>query len=94
VETIEVDDWEYGIRDETVRTWSPDGRQVVRFMTMPATGIEVEIVVRGQEPLVVWVTDSSFGLPAIVDPLVEARPVDAVPIHRGDLTLIRRRSTI
>ena len=63
-------------------------------MTLPDSGIEVELVVRGQQPLTVWLADSNFGLPPTADVLVAARPDDAVPVHRGDRTLVYRRTSI
>jgi hypothetical protein len=62
--------------------------RVHAFPALPAEGIELEIVLRGEAPVPLLVVDESPGLPAGGDRLLEARPRTAVPSGRGDATYV------
>lgn len=93
LESLLVDGWEFDL-ESTTRAWHPDGRRVVRFPALPPGGIELELVVRGQQPFIVYVLDTTYGLPKAGEDLLEARPEDVVPISRGDLTIMHVRAEI
>lgn len=63
----------------------------VEAWSMPPQGVEVELVVRSQEPLELLVLDESPGLPPSGRPLLDARPASAAPIGGGDQTILFRR---
>jgi len=91
IESLRLDGWDFDLQTEEIRTRYPDGRRVVRFATMPATGIEFEITVTDSEPFIVFVVDYSYGLPPAGDAVTKARPSNVVPIGRGDLTIMHAR---
>lgn len=63
----------------------------VEAWSMPPQGVEVELVVRSQEPLELLVLDESPGLPPSGRPLLDARRASAAPIGGGDQTILFRR---
>jgi hypothetical protein len=67
------------------------GWQVFTCRTLPAEGIEVEMVLGGTGTAEVVVADESPGLPASGARLLEARPPTAVPSHEGDITVVTRK---
>jgi hypothetical protein len=91
IESLRLEGWDFDLQTEEIRARYPDGRRVVRFATMPATGIEFEVTVTGREPFLVFVIDYSYGLPPVGDPVTKARPLNVVPIGRGDLTIVHTR---
>jgi hypothetical protein len=71
-----------------------EGWQAVEHVTLPAAGAQLELRFRGEEPVELWLWDGSPGVGAAGEPLLRARPEWAVPIHRGDRTLVARRLVI
>lgn len=70
----------------------PDsGAYVVRCLTTPADGIDVEIDLVGGEPADAFVSDATWGLPASDARILELRGADAVPSGEGDGTVVVRR---
>jgi len=94
IESLHLAGWEFDLQTEEIRAWYPDGRRVVRFATMPAEGIEFEVVLTGIEPFEVFVVDYSFGLPPAGDSLLEARPSNVVPIGQGGLTIVHAKNEL
>ncbi len=77
----------------------PPARRGVRgtqlaIATLPPAGVEIELELGGTEPVTAWVADASQGLPAAGRPLQEARGPAAVPVHRGDQTVVARELTL
>jgi hypothetical protein len=60
-------------------------------LTTPDEGVEIEMVFRGGEPSEAYVLDRSYTLPPAGRALVDARPADAVPQHRGDVWIVTRK---
>jgi len=58
--------------------------------TVPAGGIELELVVRGTGPIEGYVVDVSAGLPPEGQRLAAARPAEAAPNGQGDVTILAR----
>ncbi len=94
IASLHLAGWEYDLQTEEIRAWYPDRRRVVRFATMPEEGIEFEVALEGREPFTVYAIDSSYGLPPSAAPLIEARPAEVVPIHRGDQTVVHTRAVL
>jgi hypothetical protein len=59
--------------------------------SMPARGVEMSFVLPIGKPVVVTVTDHSYGLPAEGTFLVKARPLTAARSGEGDVTVLSRR---
>jgi hypothetical protein len=78
------------ISAERPKSWYA-GWQVFTCRTLPAEGIEVEVVLEGDGSAEVVLTDESPGLPPSGSRLREARPATAVPSHDGDLTIVSRK---
>ena len=62
--------------------------QPVEHVTLPPRGTEVELVFAGEEPVELFVFDVQPGLGPVGAELVRARPPTAVPIGRGDRSLV------
>jgi Peptidase family M28 len=60
------------------------------FVAVPAAGVALTLVLRGAEPVGVFVADQSPGLPATGQALLSARPPSAVPSDGGDTTVVWR----
>ncbi len=61
----------------------------LRVSGVPAEGVVVELVA-AREPVTVTLVDETSGLPPAAAPIAAARPKDAVPTQRGDVTLVSR----
>ncbi len=59
--------------------------------TLPAGGVEIELVVEGDDPVEGFVIDQSVGLPPGGNRLVSARPSTATASGQGDITMLARR---
>lgn len=64
------------------------------FSALPSQGSEWEIVLGSTQPTEWYVLDRSHGLPPFAQPLVQARPNEAVPFTDGDSTLVSRKVRI
>jgi hypothetical protein len=64
------------------------GFRVHAFAALPAEGLELELVLRGEGPVPLLVVDESPGLPDGGDLLLRARPRTAVPSGQGDATYV------
>jgi hypothetical protein len=67
-----------------------DEWQIVEHVTLPAEGADVELTFVGVEPLTVHVFDVQLGLGGEGAALLGARPDWAVPISRGDRSVVSR----
>ncbi|HET6923503.1 MAG TPA: hypothetical protein VFI16_10195, partial [Anaeromyxobacteraceae bacterium] len=76
--------------DPRLRRWF-GGWQVLRCLTTPPGGVELEVVLAGSAPLEAWVADQAPGLPAAASGVAAARPREAAPVQEGDSTLVTRR---
>jgi hypothetical protein len=77
-----------------VRHWW-GGYRVHACAALPPRGVEVEIAVRGDGPIVVHVVDESPGLPPPDgERLRAARPPAATPSQQGDATYVSARVTL
>jgi hypothetical protein len=63
----------------------------VEHVTLPPDGAQLELSFRGVEPVELWLWDGGPGVSPSGSALLRARPEWAVPIHRGDRTLVGRR---
>jgi len=70
--------------------WRQPGRWGFDYANPPAEGIAVEIRVPASAPVKIVVVDRSSGLPTIPGANFPPRPDDAMPIHSGDQTMVRR----
>jgi hypothetical protein len=75
------------LRERAVRR--AGGWQAYWCRTLPAGGIDVEVVLAETKPIVAYVGDQTSGLPD--DRLQRARPKNAVPSGSGDLTVMTRK---
>lgn len=57
-----------------------------RFFNVPPEGVSLELRLRPQSPLRIWVADSTPGLPSVA-PLI-SRPDDTTPAVGSDVTLV------
>jgi Zn-dependent M28 family amino/carboxypeptidase len=76
-----------------VRRWW-GGYRVHGCAGLPERGVEIEVALRGNEPLSVLVVDESPGLPPEGAPLQAARPADATPSQQGDATYVTARVSL
>jgi hypothetical protein len=60
------------------------------YANPPAEGLAVEIRVPAAAPVKIVLVDRSSGLPTIPGASFPPRPHDAMPIHSGDQTMVRR----
>ena len=67
-----------------------DEWQIVEYVTLPADGAEVELTFAGAEALTIHVFDVQLGLGSEGSALLRARPDWAVPISRGDRSVVSR----
>ncbi len=58
--------------------------------TTPAVGVQIELLLRGVDPLQLQLGDQSAGLPAAAQRLQDARPATSCPSQLGDRTLCLR----
>jgi hypothetical protein len=63
-------------------------------VTLPAHGVEFDVVLAGAEPVEGYLVDRTFGLPAGGDALLRARRVEATAIQSGDVTILGRRVSL
>jgi hypothetical protein len=63
---------------------------MARCLTLPPGGVEVELVLDGQEPVEVQLVDQRPGLPPGGERLAAARPAWAVTFQEGDTTYVTR----
>ena len=71
--------------------WTPLGMIDLRWETMTAEGVPLEMDLDGDGPLEVLVWDQSPGLPAEGKALLAARSPEACPVQDGDRTLVVRK---
>jgi hypothetical protein len=64
--------------------------QGVEDVTLPAGGVDVELVLTGADPFDAYVVDTLLGLDDAGRALSRARPPWAVPIGRGDRVVVSR----
>ncbi|HEY0780974.1 MAG TPA: hypothetical protein VGE98_00855, partial [Thermoanaerobaculia bacterium] len=66
------------------------------YLTLPAEGIEADLVLGNAQPLTWYVADRSRNLPAAAGKLLAARSIAAAltPIHDGDGLVLARKVTI
>ncbi len=77
-----------------VREWFGDW-QVYRCLTVPATGMDVRILLaRSPAPVEVEIVDQTRGLPPGGEALVGARPPTAVTIQDGDTSFVSHRVSL
>ncbi len=77
--------------DQTDRPLFVTGYEVVTVWTMPATGVEFELVFDDAQKRSIWLSDRSYDLPEQGRFLRAARPNSAVPVATGDGTLVSVR---
>jgi hypothetical protein len=70
--------------------WRQPGHWGFDYANPPAEGIAVEIRVPASAPVKIVLVDRSSGLPTIPGANLPPRPDDAMPIHSGDQTMVRR----
>ena len=71
-----------------------DDWEIIEDVTLPAEGAALELVFVGGEPVEVQVYDVQLGLGAESAGVLRARPDWAVPIGRGDRSVVSRRLRI
>jgi hypothetical protein len=79
------------LRRDAAPEGAAGGWQGVEHVTLPRGGAELELRFRGEEPVELWLWDGSPGVSPAGAALLGVRPAWAVPIHRGDRTLVARR---
>jgi hypothetical protein len=70
--------------------WRQPGHWGFEYANPPAEGLAVEIRVPASAPVKIVLVDRSSGLPTIPGASFPRRPDDAMPIHSGDQTMVRR----
>jgi len=70
--------------------WRKPGHWSLDYANPPAEGIDLLLSVEAAGPVTVVLVDRSSGLPAIPGANFPPRPADAMPIHSGDQTMVRR----
>ena len=66
------------------------GWRMVRCLTLPPGGVEVELVLEGKEPVEIQLVDQRPGLPPGGERLAAARPAWAATFQEGDTTYVTR----
>lgn len=66
----------------------------VDLYALPAEGVTVELYIRGDEPLEVWLMDKSYGLPEEGRFLLEHLPAHATALQDGHASLVTRITTL
>jgi hypothetical protein len=61
------------------------------YSNPPPAGIELKLRVQGAAPVTLFVIDRSSGLPQVPGQSFAPRPVDSMPIHTGDQTMVKAR---
>jgi hypothetical protein len=87
--SVAIDGTRLPALDERVLHWT-NGWHTYACLTAPPEGVEIDLVLPGQEPVEAYVMDRSYTLPPSGRALVGARPPNAVPQHRGDLWMTSR----
>jgi hypothetical protein len=70
--------------------WRQPGHWGFDYANPPAEGIALEIRAQASAPVKIVLVDRSSGLPTIPGASFPSRPDDAMPIHSGDQTMVRR----
>jgi hypothetical protein len=70
--------------------WRQPGHWGFDYANPPAEGIALEIRAEASRPVKIVLVDRSSGLPTIPGRSFPPRPDDAMPIHSGDQTMVRR----
>lgn len=70
--------------------WHTTGQWGFDYVNPTADGIDLQLHVRGLNPLTLVLVDRSSGLPPIPGRTFAPRPPDSMPIHSGDETMVRR----
>jgi hypothetical protein len=60
------------------------------FFAVPAEGLEIELKIRGQAPVRLWLLDQDWALPDEMRALQAARPASCVPRSDGDVSVLGR----
>ena len=92
ITSLILDDWELDLQTDALVRLFEDDLRVVGLATFPDEGIEMTLVIRGDEPLEVTIVDSSFGLPPAGEVLSRTRSAGVVPIGRGDRTIVFKKT--
>lgn len=79
------------VEGEPARLQPAGAFQVLRIFGLPPEGLVLELGTSGPQRIEAVVVASSPGLPAEAKPLLDARPVWAVPSQDGDRLLVSRR---
>ena len=61
---------------------------------VPPEGVEFTIAIDGDGPIEGWLLDRSDALPRHAEPLLRARPREAVPSSTGDVTIVYSRVSL
>ncbi len=67
---------------------TPPTEWSMQYFNPAAAGIDVDLATSSDKPIIVRATTYLLGLPALTAGGALARPVDSMPTHDGDLTLI------
>lgn len=70
--------------------WHTEGQWSFDYANPPAEGIDVQLRLRNADKVTIVLVDRSSGLPAIPGANFPPRPSDSMPIHSGDLTMVRK----
>jgi hypothetical protein len=76
------------------RRGAPSGWKVYVLQTVAPQGSEVEVVLRSAQPADWYVVDQSYDVPPTAQPLLAARPKDAVAVQDGNGTMVSRKVRI
>jgi len=70
--------------------WYQPGHWSFDYANPPAKGIDLQLRVQGTGPISLVLIDRSSGLPSIPGANLPPRPLDSMPFHSGDQTMVRR----
>jgi hypothetical protein len=70
---------------------SSNGYYTLQCHGAACDGLVLELHLRGETPIEVLITDTTYGLPPSGETLIQSRPLTAVPAHQGDQMIIMSR---
>lgn len=86
VTSARVNGQDYG--DDSKSRSTPPVEWSMQYFNPLAAGIDLDLVTASDKPLTVRAATYLLGLPLLTSNAAPARPVDSMPTHDGDLTLI------
>lgn len=94
VAELRIEGREVDLQGDLISRLDAENQRSVRLATVPGDGIELDLRIRGSEPLDLTLLDHTYGLPEVGQDLLESRPDWVVPGWVGNLTSVRKRTSL